>query len=302
MDTHSFTHYLKAKKSVDDQALNLRLWQMLKTILTGKATPLRVLEIGGGVGTMLTRMLEDDLLPNCEYTLLDVSAENIARAPEEITTWGQKNNTKVDFKSDRNALISAPNGPVSLKLVCADIFEFIKKDRGQYNLLVAHAVLDLFDLDSALPQILSALQPDGLCYFTINFDGLTLFEPAYPSPFEDELLARYHQSMDKRIIDGEPSGDSRSGRHLFGHLRDQQVNILAAGSSDWVVYANQQGYPAEEAYFLAYLIETIYRQLNGHPQLTQEKLKEWTQRRSDQIAAGDLVCIVHQLDFLGQVR
>jgi SAM-dependent methyltransferase len=299
MDTYTFTDYLQAKKSVDDRALNLRVWETLKTTLAQKQSPLKALEIGGGVGTMLTRMLDDGLLPNCEYTLLDLSAENIARAPDHIAAWGQKNNIGVEFQSDRSALIITSKGSVSLKLVAADIFEFITGQQGQYNLLVAHAVLDLFDLDSALPQILSALQPDGLCYFTINFDGLTIFEPAYPPPFEEELLTLYHQSMDERTINGKPSGDSRSGRHLFAHLRDQRVNILAAGSSDWVVFANQQGYPAMEANFLKYLIEIIYQQLDGHSQLNREKLKKWVQGRSDQIASGELVCIVHQLDILG---
>ena len=39
-----------------------------------------------------------------------------------------------------------------------------------------------------------------------------------------------------------PSGGSRVGRHLFGELSQQGMSILAAGSSDWVIYANNDGY------------------------------------------------------------
>jgi len=35
------------------------------------------------------------------------------------------------------------------------------------------------------------------------------------------------------------------------------VDILDAGSSDWVIFAGPQGYPSDEAYFLHFIIHTI---------------------------------------------
>ena len=75
--------YLRVKKTVDDRAINLRVWNQLKDMLQmiDSEQPLRVLEIGGGIGTMLTRMLDDDLLPNCDYCLLDINEVNLRKSP-----------------------------------------------------------------------------------------------------------------------------------------------------------------------------------------------------------------------------
>ena len=51
-------------------------------------------------------------------------------------------------------------------------------------------------------------------------------------------------SMGERVRHGRPAGDSRSGRHLFAHLRRAGARLLAAGASDWVVHAQPSGYPA----------------------------------------------------------
>ena len=110
----------------------------------------------------------------------------------------------------------------------------------------------------------------------------------------------YHQTMDNRMTDGKRSGDSRSGRHLFGHLRQAGAHILAAGGSDWVVFAGENGYPADEKYFLQFIVETMRRALQNHPALDQQQFAQWIARRQAQIETGELVYIAHQLDFLGR--
>jgi len=102
-------------------------------------------------------------------------------------------------------------------------------------------------------------------------------------------------------MDGKPSGDSRAGRRLFAHLRTAGVDVLAAGSSDWVVFAGANGYPADEAYFLHDIIHTIDMALTGHPQLDAERLSSWVADRHAQIEQGALVYMAHQLDVLARV-
>jgi hypothetical protein len=77
--------------------------------------------------------------------------------------------------------------------------------------------------------------------------------------------------------------------------------VLAAGSSDWVVFAGANGYPADEAYFLHDIIHTIGTALTGHPSLDPERLRTWVAQRHAQIDQGALVYIAHQLDVLGRV-
>jgi hypothetical protein len=105
--------------------------------------------------------------------------------------------------------------------------------------------------------------------------------------------------MDERITNGRPSGDSRTGRHMFGHLRRAGVDVLAAGSSDWVVFAAAGGYPEDEAYFLHFIIHTLHQALAGHPALDGRLFEAWITQRHAQIEAGTLVYVAHQLDFVG---
>ncbi|MEZ4615530.1 MAG: hypothetical protein R2867_08455 [Caldilineaceae bacterium] len=93
------------------------------------------------------------------------------------------------------------------------------------DLLVAHALLDLFDIPRALGQLQALLKPTAFLYATINFDGNTILQPEIDRIVDDQIEAAYHATMDARIIDGLPSGDSRTGRHLFGHVRDAGLAI-----------------------------------------------------------------------------
>jgi hypothetical protein len=68
-----------------------------------------------------------------------------------------------------------------------------------------------------------------------------------------------------------------------------------------VVFAGANGYPADEAYFLHYIIQTIGTALTGHPQLDSERVSAWVAQRHAQIEQGTLLYIAHQLDVLGRV-
>jgi hypothetical protein len=107
--------------------------------------------------------------------------------------------------------------------------------------------------------------------------------------------------MDQRLVAGAPSGDSGTGRHLFAHLRAAGVEVLAAGSSDWVVFAGPNGYAADEAYFLHFIIHTVHTALTGHPDLDAERFTAWIAQRHAQVEQGTLMYIAHQLDLLGRV-
>ena len=89
----------------------------------------------------------------------------------------------------------------------------------------------------------------GLFYCPITFEGGTVFQPEIDPEFDAAIETCYHQTMDQRLMAGAPSGDSRTGRHLFAQLRATDVEVRAAGSSDWVVFADPNGYAADEAIF-----------------------------------------------------
>jgi len=77
--------------------------------------------------------------------------------------------------------------------------------------------------------------------------------------------------------------------------------VVAAGSSDWVVFPGPDGYPGDEAYFLHFIIDTISRALHGHPELAGSGFQAWVAQRHRQIEAQELIYVAHQLDFLGYI-
>ena len=156
------------------------------------------------------------------------------------------------------------------------------------------------DIPSALPQLVNLVRPGGLFYFTINFDGATIFQPEIDPDFDARVESCYHRSMDERLTAGMPSGDSRSGRHLFGHLRRQGLRLLDAGASDWVVFAGEQGYLQDEAYFLHFILHTLQQTLQSQPDLEPARFSAWIATRHAQVERGELVYIAHQLDLLAQ--
>jgi hypothetical protein len=82
-------------------------------------------------------------------------------------------------------------------------------------------------------------------------------------------------------------------------LRAAGGEILAAGSSDWVVFAPEGVYPADEAYFLHFIIDTVRGALDGA--IAPERIDAWASARHAQIERDILVYIAHQLDFFGRV-
>lgn len=282
MEDYSFARYLAAKKSVDDRALNPHVSETLSNVLTGTEN-LSVLEVGAGIGTMVERLYErQTLLSGTSYLAIDAQANMIETAQERLRPLTEE---------------------YALELEVIDLLNFLAREQGRRNwdLLIAHAFLDLVNLKTTLPQLIALLKPGGLFYFTINFDGETILYPVIDRELDEQIIALYHRTMDTRMVDGRRSGDSQTGRKMFTHLPAAGAEILDAGSSDWVVYPRAGGYEADEAYFLHYIVHTIARALEGNPDLDRNYFAAWIAQRHAQIEAGTLVYIAHQLDFCGRL-
>jgi SAM-dependent methyltransferase len=300
-DDYSFTRYLAAKKTVDDRALNAHVWETLRDHLPKGGPPVRVLEVGAGIGTMVERVLERQLFARAAYTALDAQPDNVATARARLMARADGHGFHA---SDRDGILTlvGPAVQFSVELLAADLLAFADRpaQRGAWDVLIAHAVLDLLDLPSAVPALLGLLRPGGLFYFTVNFDGATILQPDIDPAFDTQIEALYHRTMDERLTAGCPSGDSRAGRHLFEALRQARAEILAAGASDWVVYSGREDYVGDEAYFLHFIIHTLQEALRGHPGLEAARFERWIAERHAQIERGELVYIAHQLDFVGR--
>jgi SAM-dependent methyltransferase len=276
---YDFARYLAAKESVEDRALNGYVRAALAQDLT--PGPLDALEVGAGAGAMIARLAGREVLGS-RYTAVDADPANTAAIGRRFA---------------EDAL------PVELELVTADVYAFAGQMRGrrQWDLLVAHAFLDLVDAPRLLPQLFALLRPGGCFYFPINFDGLTAFQPLIDPAFDEEVIAAYHRTMDERRHEGRPTGGSRAGRELLTQIPAAGGEIIAAGASDWLVWPRDGAYPADEAYFLHYMLHFFESSLTGRPELDAARLQAWLARRHAQIDAGELVLIVHQIDVCGRV-
>jgi len=302
---YSMARYLAAKKSVDDRALNGYVRRCLMQALpqaTG-AEPLRVLEVGAGIGTMVQRLVSWGVLTHTVYTAVDVDPEMIAeshrRLPPSMLTQGF--DMIVETPARRH--FRRPGHTIVVETEAIDVQRFITRVQGQrvWDLVIAHHFLDILDLPTILPGLLSLLRPGGLFYGTLVFDGGTTLQPDIDPTLDAEIEAFYHQSMNRPSANGQAVEGSRAGRHLFGLLRAAALELLAVGSSDWVVFAGPQGYPDDEAFFLHCIVHTMATALEGHPQLDRKRLAAWITQRHAQIDQGTLIYIAHQLDFLGRV-
>jgi SAM-dependent methyltransferase len=292
--TSTYARYLAAKTTVDDRALNRHVLAELRRLMPAGAP--RVLEVGAGLGTMVARLLDWGVVHAGEYVLLDADRQLLDCSRNWLRDWAAAGGVRTDLLPDGLQL-----GDLRVRLVHAELGDYLEVDDGELaDVLIANAVLDLVDVSAVLPGLLRLLVPGGVYWFTINYDGGTIFEPGHP--LDDQVIGAYHRDMDERIRYGRPAGESQTGRLLFGHLRDARAPALAAGSSDWVVHPAPDGnYPADEAYFLCSILTTIRDALrNRADRVEPADLADWLAARCRQLAAGDLVYVAHQLDFVGR--
>ena len=191
------------------------------------------------------------------------------------------------------------NNRIEIRFKNEDFFDFASIETGKFDLVIANAFLDLVDIRATLPFVSELLEKGGLFYFTINFDGLTILEPAIDEDIDDLILNLYHKTMDERLVNGSLSGDSRAGRHLFTCLKEAGMQIIDAGASDWVVFAGPNGYRQDETYFLHFILNSIGQALQDSSELDPGRLNDWICKRHDQVENNELIYIAHQIDFVG---
>lgn len=300
---YSQKRYLTAKKAVDDESLNRKVLGTLdeRLKMRGSDRDVQILEVGAGIGSMLERFLQWDLLPSkSSYTAVEIDEKKVETGEKRLKELCEDDGYSIQQDKDKTILDKSAK-TVTIMLKNADAFEFIQKKSKKYDLLIAHAFLDLVDLEKALPRLLSILKSDGLFYFPITFDGVTTFRPEIDSSLEAKIECVYHENMDRRDSGKIMGGNSRTGRLLFDQLDSTKAEIISVGSSDWVVYPGSNGYTENVSYFLHHIVHTIRNSIKESDEISSEKLEKWARIRHRQIENEELIYIAHQLDFLGKV-
>ncbi|HEX9679894.1 MAG TPA: class I SAM-dependent methyltransferase [Anaerolineales bacterium] len=297
----SFIRYLAAKRSIDDQALNRQVWDVVWSHLGSgdPARPLRVLEVGAGIGTMIERILEWTRVQVASYTALDSQPGLLAEAEVRLRAWAAHRGWGAEAERAGRLAVQGDRRSIAVEFLAMEVFDALEGGavEGPWDLVLAHAVLDLLDLERTLAPLVARAAPGGILHFTLNFDGATIFAPPAAAQLEARLEHAYHATMDERRVSGQPTGGSRTGRLLFGALTAAGAEILASGASDWVVFPRQGAYTEDEATFLGAILDTVEEALRGRSEISSGELNSWLAARRGHLARGQLSYIAHQLDF-----
>ena len=301
-----FVRYLDAKQSVDDRALHRPTVDRLVAELDSRAAargdrPVRILEVGFGIGTMLERLRAWDVLPDrVEYVGVDIDETNIAAAADRLTDGDFEQTGPQQFS------LASDDATLTVELHAADAFAFAA-DRDdpavadpQFDLLIGMAFLDIVPFAQVAENLLPLLAGGGLGYFPITFDGVTDFRPVDDPALTATLLEGFHAAMDAP----DRPGGSQTGRRLFAELPAAGADHLAAGGSDWVVTPTEDGYPAAEESFLRHIVDTVENALltetpaDAIDGVSDDAIRAWARQRHAQIDSAELVYLAHNIDHL----
>src|SRR5512146_459947 len=167
--TFDYARYLAAKTTVDDRALNRHVLAELRRLMPPGAP--RVLEVGAGLGTMVARLMDWAAVVAGEYTLLDADRRLLDCSRRWLSDWAAARGLRCDPLPD-GLLV----GDLRVRLVHAELGSYLEAaDEAPSDVLIANAVLDLVDVPAVLPGLLRLLGPAGVYWFTVNYDGESIF-------------------------------------------------------------------------------------------------------------------------------
>jgi len=285
---HALPRYLESKRSVDDRALSTRVRDRFLAELPPAP---EIIEAACGTGVTVPRLLSWGVDAG-RYRGIDADERIVPFArwvrPRELRRAG--------YDLDANATARTAGADpdfvaddLAVSFAVGDALEVLEATAGA-DAVVAQAFADLVPLPGLVSAVEAALRPGGVAYLPITFDGGTILQPDHPA--DDAVEAAYHAAIDAR-----PGRDARAGRHLLDLFRRRDGDLLAAGSSDWVIRPRGGAYPADERYFLdrllGFVAETVPAADRG-----VEGFDDWLATRRDQLAAGELTYVAHQYDLL----
>ena len=294
------TTYLEAKRTVDDRSIHPRVWERFLREAEPRALhgrplgALRVVELGAGSGTMVERLrdwnafsrLTVDGTRPLHYDAWEYNPETAARLQQRIENAPEIDSGAVFVGDITDAGRADSDGTDSDGPV-------------PYDVVIAHAVLDLFPPDK-LPEILGRfLRPGGILYGTIIFDGVTILESPVDSDVDPAvqaaILDAYHRTMS--------GGFAR--RHIPA-LIATGYTVLDTAASDWIV-TPRPGSPGEDdvvliSTVLDMLEDSVGTLIQREPDcgVTRRQLERWVNGRREEARSGTLLFTAHQFDLVAR--
>lgn len=316
-----------------------------------QSCPLRIVEVGAGVGAMCCRLFlrgTFSKFKRVEYLLIDFKSDAIVaarnsvrqlRSPSTETStsgsselaqraefYGHVSNMTIDYhRRTSGAEDSGGEQDLSdvrlddcffVSFAICDALEYARSHVNRFDIVIGAAVLDLWELTTSVPLLLSMLRADGLkvYYFPINFDGTTSLLPVTNEgvEFDGNVEADFHRAMGHHTVSMTDSGKCRipaahTGRQLLPILTHVGAQVRSTGSSGWIVLPHMEKagfYADDEKYFLRCIIDFIETSVprvrcDGKDEKWYGAFDRYIRERRGQLERGELCYIAHNIDVFG---
>jgi len=291
-----FAEYLEAKFALDERSVNREVRKAFLNAL--RSLPqIQCLDVGAGTCATFRRLLESGLTTPLFLTALDRDRGLLDIARRNAEGWLRA--LGLGPRVENGAIHTQGERLAAMRLAAGELKDH--RPGRFYNVITAHAFLDLAPLPQVLRQFALWLPPGGYLYASINYDGDTALMPAYEdAAFEARLLGHYNDTMELRRVDGQATGGAYCGRRLHALLPEYGFDILAHGGSDWNIAPVLGEYPDGDSVCLMALLEMIYREGQRSALFCQVELDRWHEERLRSLAEQQLTLSVRQLDLLAQ--
>src|ERR1700690_2815690 len=117
--TSGYARYLAAKTTVDDRALNRHVLAELRSLMPAGAP--RVLEVGAGLGTMVSRLMDWGVVGTGEYVLLDADRKLLDRSRRWLRDWAAARDLHSELLPDGLRV-----GDLRVRLVHAELGSYLE--------------------------------------------------------------------------------------------------------------------------------------------------------------------------------
>lgn len=291
-----FAEYLEAKFDLDERSLDREVRAAFVQSLQ-RMPAVHCIDVGAGAGATFRRLVDAGLDMPLSVVALDRDPLLLEIAREDAARRLRARGREVSVEAGEVRAAGEP--ACSLRLVASEFQDF--RPARAPNVVVAHAFLDIVPLADALRLFADWLEPGGLLYAGLNYDGETNLLPASEDEaFESTILAHYNDSMERRRVDGRPIGGAYSGRRLHRLLPAHGFEILACGSSDWSLTPHLGAYRAGDATCLQALLDMIGGEAQRSGLFDPGRLERWRADRLGCLRDRRLGLVAHQLDLLAR--
>src|SRR5262249_28473766 len=161
--TYSLLRYLAAKKSVDDRALNWRVWQRLVEALPPVTTeqPPPNLQGGAGLASILERRFAGGGLSPPPSNATDQWPAPLTDAHHGLPQWAGERGFQVEENPRGQLHFRRLGQHITVETEAIDVGHFMAREHGRrlWDLLIGQAFLDLIDMPTMLPGLCSLVRP-----------------------------------------------------------------------------------------------------------------------------------------------